>query len=116
MAVAVDAAGNAYVSGTTGLGFFTSSGALNQVATNSIGNDLDVFLVKFAPDGTLIYSAILGTADPQTGGAGPAGVNAIAVDSAGDVYIAGGAGSLWPITSGASPRTILRRRRMDLPS
>lgn len=99
--VAVDAAGNAYVTGTTGPGFFISSGALNQVAAGSISNISDVFLAKFDPTGTLLYSALLGTADPQNGGGGPIGPTAIAVDSAGDAYVAGQAGTVWPITSGA---------------
>lgn len=100
-AVALDSRGNAYVTGETGGGFFISSGALNQAATGSSYNGFDVFLAKFSPTGTLLYSAVLGSADPQNGGGGPIGASAIAVDSAGDAYVAGQAGTLWPITSGA---------------
>ncbi len=101
-AVAVDAAGNAYVTGETGDGFFISSGALNQAVTvDSSYNNFDVYLVKFDPSGSLVYSAVLGTADPQNGGGGPIGAEAIAVDSSGDAYVTGQAGTLWPTTSGA---------------
>jgi hypothetical protein len=100
-AVTVDSSGNAYVTGETGEGFFVSSGALNQEVTGSSYNSFNVYLVKFDPTGTLLYSAVLGTADPQNGGAGPIGASAIAVDTAGNAYVTGQAGILWPITSGA---------------
>ncbi|HEY1469025.1 MAG TPA: hypothetical protein VGF61_08265 [Candidatus Acidoferrum sp.] len=44
---------------------------------------------------------MLGTADPQNGGGGPIGASAIAVDTTGNAYVTGQAGTLWPITSGA---------------
>jgi hypothetical protein len=100
-AVAVDSSGNAYVTGVTGDGFFTTAGALNQAAVSNSRNSFDVFLAKFSPTGTLIYSAVLGTADPQNGGGGPIGASAIAVDTAGDAFVAGQAGTLWPISSNA---------------
>lgn len=101
-AVAVDGSGNAYVTGETGEGFFVSSGALNQeVKSGGSYNAFNVYLVKFAPTGTLLYSAVLGTADPQNGGGGPIGASSIAVDTTGNAYVTGQAGILWPITSGA---------------
>jgi hypothetical protein len=100
-AVAVDSTGNAYLTGETGNGFFISSGALNQASASSYGTEFDIYLAKFSPTGTLIYSAVLGTADPQNGGGGPIGASAIAVGAAGDAYVTGQAGILWPITSGA---------------
>jgi hypothetical protein len=100
-AVAVDASGNAYVTGTTGNGFFTTPGALNQGGGGTYGNNFNVFLAKFSPSGSLVYSAVLGAADPQNGGAGPIGSSAIAVDAAGDAFVAGQAGILWPITGNA---------------
>lgn len=101
-AVAVDSSGNAYVTGQTGEGFFISIGALNQeVKGNGSYNASNVYLVKFDSTGTLLYSAVLGTADPQNGGGGPIGASAVAVDTTGNAYVTGQAGTLWPITSGA---------------
>lgn len=100
-AVAIDSSGNAYVTGETGDGFFTTTGALNQADVSGSRNSFDVFLAKFNPTGTLVYSAVLGTADPQNGGGGPIGASAIAVDTAGDAFVAGQAGTLWPISSNA---------------
>ena len=101
-ALAVDSAGNAYVTGETGDGFFTTAGALNQaIPANGSRNSFDIYLAKFSSAGTLIYSAVLGTADPQNGGGGPIGASAITVDAAGDAFAAGQAGTLWPITSNA---------------
>ena len=105
-AVAVDSSGNAYVTGETGDGFFISPGALNQTAVGMSRNSFDIFLAKFNPAGTLIYSAVLGTADPQNGGAGPVGASAIAVDAAGDAFVAGQAGILWPTSSNAYQKQV----------
>jgi hypothetical protein len=100
-AVALDSSGNAYVTGDTGNGFFTTAGALNQGGGGNFGNEFNVYLAKFSPTGTLIYSAVLGAADPQHGGVGPIGASAIAVDADGDAFVAGQAGILWPISSNA---------------
>ena len=100
-AVAVDSSGNAYVTGVTGDGFYTTAGALNQAAVGNSRNSEDIYLAKFSPAGALLYSAVLGTADPQNGGGGPIGASAIAVDAAGDAFVAGQAGILWPISSSA---------------
>ncbi len=101
-AVAVDGSGNAYVTGETGEGFFVSNGALNQEAQGLTSyNQFNVYLAKFDPTGTLLYSAVLGTADPQNGGGGPIGATAVAVDATGNAYVTGQAGTLWPITNGA---------------
>jgi hypothetical protein len=100
-ALALDSSGDAYVTGDTGNGFFTTTGALNQGGGGNDGNEFNVYLVKFSPPGTLMYSAVLGAADPQNGGGGPIGASAIAVDAAGDAFVAGQAGILWPLTSNA---------------
>ncbi len=100
LALALDSSGNAYVTGTTGNGYATTPGALNQGGTNQ-SLVTNIFLSKFSPTGTLLYSSILGDADPQNGGAGPIWAGALAVDSSGNAFVAGQAGTLWPVSSNA---------------
>jgi hypothetical protein len=84
----VDASGNAYVTGQAGSDFVVTSGAVDvdQPAPDFGG---EVYLAKFSPSGSLIYSAILG---PGTSGA-------LAVDAAGDAYVTGQGSP--PTTNGA---------------
>lgn len=76
--VAVDANGNVYVIGDA---TFASN------APGTFGQDRDVFLWKFDPTGTnLLYYAVFGGTYNENG-------NAIAVDAAGNAYIAGSTSS-----------------------
>ncbi|MET0622577.1 MAG: SBBP repeat-containing protein, partial [Pyrinomonadaceae bacterium] len=79
-AVAVDAAGNAYVGGlTSSAGFPVTPGAFQQTKEGVI----DGFVAKLNPAGTgLVYST-------HVGGPGGEQVNSIAVDAAGAAYVAG---------------------------
>jgi hypothetical protein len=85
--IAVDSAGNAYVTGwTTSTNFPTTPGAFQTVCNNgrtSCDTFSDVFVSKLNPSGSaLVFSTYLGgTADDYGLG--------IAVDSAGDAYVAG---------------------------
>jgi hypothetical protein len=80
--IAVDAEGNAYLTGeTASMDFPTTPGAFQ---TRRAGAS-DAFVVKLAPDGSdLVYSTYLG----GTGPCCDAG-NAIAIDSAGNAYVTG---------------------------
>jgi hypothetical protein len=73
--VAVDAGGNAYVTGNASSGFPTTSGAYLKTAGG-------LFATKFSPTGSMVYSTYMG-------GDGISSVRAIAVDSSGSVYVAG---------------------------
>jgi hypothetical protein len=91
--IAVDAAGNAYVTGSTGSADFpTTAGALDQ----SHNGDDDVFVTKLNAAGSaLTYSTFLG------GGSGEAG-HSIAVDGEGSVYVTGYTWAAdFPTTAGA---------------
>src|SRR5262249_37756787 len=78
--IAVDTVGNAYVTGVTGAGFPTTTGAF-QTAFG--GGDNDAFVTKLNPTGSaLVYSTYLG-------GSGADGGRGIAVDGSGNAYVTG---------------------------
>jgi len=97
-AVAVDAAGNAYITGvTTSLDFPTVNAFQPSLKIGvAIGIPSDAFVAKLNPSGTaLLYSTYLG------GGSVDA-ANGIAVDSTGNAYVTGFAASKdFPTTAGA---------------
>lgn len=94
--VAVDASGNAYVTGTTGSISFPTTSAYQDA--NAGGGD--VFVAKLNPAGTgLVYSTFLG-------GTGTDIATGIAIDSSGNAYIAGDTSSTnFPTTSNAFQST-----------
>ncbi|MGO9274542.1 MAG: SBBP repeat-containing protein [Terriglobia bacterium] len=76
--IAVDAAGNAYVTGATGPGFPT----LNPLQSSYHGGG-DLFVAKLNPTGSaLVYSTYLGGSSYDEG-------DGIAVDAAGNAYVTG---------------------------
>jgi hypothetical protein len=99
LGVAVDAAGNAYVTGTTRSSDFPTTAGAFQTSQSSIGDD--AFLMKLDPTGsTLAYSTYLG-------GSGIDGSGAIAVDADGNAYVTGWTSSIdFPTTPDAFQRTI----------
>jgi hypothetical protein len=97
-AVAVDAAGNAFVAGVTNSADFpvTSDALQGALVAGTCDYDScdDAFLINLNAAGTtLVYATFLG---------GPAedGANGVAVDSGGHVYLAGTAGGGFPTTRG----------------
>jgi len=91
--IAIDKSGSAYVTGTTdsGAGFPTKAG---PCASHSGGDD--VFVVKVTPAGTeLVYSGFIGGVGNDRG-------TAIAVDAAGNAYVAGTTDSAigFPVAGG----------------
>jgi len=92
--VAVDAAGNAYVTGETGSAFdFPITANAPQPV---FGGSLDAFVAKLNPGGsTLLFSTYLGGVGFDAG-------NAIIVDAARNVYVTGRTASAdFPTTAGA---------------
>jgi hypothetical protein len=94
--VTTDASGNVYLVGTTSSSDYpTSPGAFQRVK----GLDRDVFVTKLRADGTtLVWSTLLGGNGTDNG-------LTVAVDAAGNVYVAGSTSSTdFPTTPGALRR------------
>jgi hypothetical protein len=112
-AIAVDAAGDAYVAGATeSRRFPTTRGAFQTAVRGGKGPNETAFVVRLDPAGTgRIYSTYLG--EPSHGGpCGCGGASGIAVDAAGDAFVAGTTASRrFPTTTGA-----LQRRKRSRPS
>jgi hypothetical protein len=78
-AIAVDPAGNAYITGLTASSDFPTKNAVQS----TFGGDYDAFVTEINPTGSaLVYSTYLG-------GTGGDLANGIAVDSAGEAYVGG---------------------------
>jgi hypothetical protein len=95
--IALDAAGNAYVAGTTYSPDFPTLGALQT----SLQGTANAFVTKINPSGTaLVISTFLGGSGIDAG-------NAIALDSSGAIYVAGNTSSVdFPVTSSAAQNTL----------
>jgi Beta-propeller repeat/Abnormal spindle-like microcephaly-assoc'd, ASPM-SPD-2-Hydin len=79
--IAVDTSGSAYVTGTaTSTNFPTTAGSFMMSCPDTIGICQTGFVTKFLASGALAFSTYMG---------GTASSKAIAVDSAGEAYIAG---------------------------
>jgi uncharacterized repeat protein (TIGR01451 family) len=107
--MALDAAGNIYVTGTTQdqAGFPTTPGAFQPVKPGPV-NTTDAFVAKFNPQGSaLIYSTFLGgTGDDNTQNS-QAHPGRIAVDAAGNAHVAGLTLSTdFPVSANAAEPTI----------
>jgi hypothetical protein len=101
LALAVDSAGSAYITGVTfATNFPTTSGAY-QTGSSANASGYTAFVTKLNATGTaLAYSIYLGGSG-NANGTGDTG-NAIAVDSSGDAYVAGSTYSAnFPVTAGA---------------
>ena len=100
--IAVDAAGNAYVTGGTGSTDFPTT--LRAFQTTHAGGDADAFVMKLDATGSaLVFSTYLGGSD------GDGGLD-IAVDVAGSAYVTGGTLSTdFPTTAGAAQTTYAER-------
>src|SRR5208337_3392544 len=98
-AIAVDAAGNAYVAGQTFSGDFPVTQGAFQTSNYAAGQNT-AFVAKLNPTGTaLVYSTYLGGSYGES-------ANAIAVDAAGNAYVAGQTASTdFPVTPGAFQTT-----------
>src|SRR5688572_12637640 len=79
--VALDDAGNVYVTGTTTSTDFPTTPGVDR----TFGGNLDVFVTKLSPDGAVLYSTYLGDVCEDA-------ARGIAVDATGNAYITGKTG------------------------
>jgi len=94
--IGVDGAGNAYVTGTTSSTNFPTTPGAFQTA---LGGQSDAFVTKLNPAGLAAYSTYLGGWGADSG-------YGIAVDSAGNAYVTGAAGSPnFPRTTGGTSQS-----------
>ncbi|HUI43182.1 MAG TPA: SBBP repeat-containing protein, partial [Terriglobia bacterium] len=95
-AIAVDAKGDAYITGDTLSTNFPTLNAEQSACSSCSVNSVDAFVTKINASGSaLVYSTYLGGLASDQG-------NAIAVDASGDAYVTGNTASTnFPITSGA---------------
>jgi Beta-propeller repeat len=95
-AIAVDAAGDAYIVGYSASQDYPVTGNAYQIARMDIGTyTYDVVIMKFDPSGTLLYSTFLGGSQTDEGGA-------VVIDAAGDAWLGGSTySSDFPVTQGA---------------
>ena len=100
-AIAVDAEGNAYISGqTASQNFPVTAGALQTANKGAAQGTVTAFVTELNPAGTdLVYSTFLG-------GSTLDGATSIAVGAAGEAYVAGETYSTdFPVTQGAFQTT-----------
>jgi len=92
LALAVDAQGNAYVTGDTSGGSLpTTAGAVQEIPPSPACAPSfchDAFVAKFSPIGSLVYSTYLAGEGEDAG-------KGIAVDASGNAYVAGSTAALY---------------------
>jgi uncharacterized protein (TIGR03437 family) len=105
-AIAVDASGNAYITGYTSSPKFPSTAGAYQPFCGTAANNISTcpgaqsaFLTKLSPSGSLVYSTFLGHSNEAA--------VAVAVDSRGQAYVAGNTGDQCDssLTSNCFPTT-----------
>ncbi|HEY2858397.1 MAG TPA: SBBP repeat-containing protein [Terracidiphilus sp.] len=103
-AIAIDSAGDAFISGITFSGDYpVSPGAFQQLNRSAPVDGFNAFVTKLNPTATaLVYSTYLGGGYDKGLNLGTSyWTNPIAVDSSGDAYVAGISGSgNFPVTAG----------------
>jgi len=93
--IAIDALGDVFLTGYTVSTDFPTTAGANQTTKRTVSGNLYGFFTKLTPTFSgLLYSTYLGGSSSDKG-------NAIAIDSTGNAYITGSAGSSdFPVTAG----------------
>jgi uncharacterized protein (TIGR03437 family) len=95
-AITADAAGEAYLTGSTKDSQFPTTSGAYQTALSP--NATNAFVIKLNPAGATVWATYLGGSGPDTG-------NSISLDIAGDVLLTGSNGPNFPTTLLASAPT-----------
>jgi Calx-beta domain/Beta-propeller repeat/Domain of unknown function (DUF4214) len=106
--IAVDAAGNAYLTGLAGKDFPIRNGFQSAPAETTNGPELvDAFVAKLNPDGSdILYSSFIGGNDADL-------AFSVAADTQGNAYVSGETASTnFPITQGAARTTNLANNNL----
>ncbi len=90
--IGVDAAGNVVVTGHT----FSDDFPVRNAYQATTGGNMDWFVSKLTTAGGLVYSTYLGSAGVEGG-------DVVAVDGAGNAYVAGGGGMGFPLKGSLRP-------------
>jgi len=103
--IALDAFGDAYVTGRTLSSDYPTGGSPFQATQN--GASADAFVTEFSNTGFVVYSSYLGGTGVEnslSGNSTQAAIGAVAVDSSSHAYLAGGTASTtgFPVTSALS--------------
>jgi Beta-propeller repeat len=96
--IALDAFGDAYVTGRTSSSGFPVSGSPFQ---GTLSGTVDAFITEFSSTGFVVYSSFLGGTGVENSIAGDASqgpIGAVAVDSSSNAYLAGGTASTTGFT------------------
>jgi len=98
--IAIDSSGDAYITGTTTSTTYPTTSGAYQTVNKATSGDQTGFVTKLNPTGTaLVFSTFFGGSNYDS-------PTAIALNSAGDIYLAGTAFSTdFPTTSGAYQTT-----------
>jgi hypothetical protein len=101
--IAVDAAGDAFVVGTTSAPDFPTANSLPARDGAPGAGTYEGFVTEFDPSGSyLLFSTLLGGAKDITGLSSQNGVFALALDANSDLYVAGATTATdFPVTAGA---------------
>ena len=104
LAIGIDGAGSAYITGSTGSTDFPTTAGAYDTTYNAAAGSANAFVTKLSPDGSALdYSTYLGGSN--TSGFFDLG-SGIVVDSTGAAYVAGEAHSAnFPVTPGAFDTT-----------
>jgi hypothetical protein len=93
--LATDSSGNIYVTGgTASINFPTTAGAFDR----GLNGNMDVFVAKLSPTGSLIWSTVIGGPNYDR-------AYAIEIDPNGNLIVSGRAGRNFPVTAGAFQTT-----------